>query len=523
MTRIDAATIAPHLPATLGADTPGYAFALITGDDVQMQCQGMASVEHQVPITPDTAFRIASVTKEFLALIAQILYEKGDFDLHAPLSKYLPELSGVQGDVTPDQALRNRSGIRDHLELGLMAGGGLDQPVTAEQSLDMILRQNETNFAPGSDFLYSNANFLLVTRAVERATARDLGALMKEYLFIPNGMTATHYAPAHKDVIPNLAGNYIDQGDHFERAIFATELNGDGAIICTLSDLVRWYAYLRADPDGLVAQISRVTPFTNGVIGHYAMGFFNRPYLGQPTRGHNGLWPGYRTDLVMFDALDTGAICVANVNTADTTMITRKVMQSLYPGDLPVPDATPDADLLDMLKEDRTYLNSDTLESARLTPGDDGLEVEMGGWSATHKITGPAQVAFTLPGDYTHLDWSDVAQGHITLTRINGDTLTLQKLPDAPTDMPADFPGTYTCASLPATLTIDAGGQAILRGHFAHGTAWKMTLLKDDVCLIENKGGPWPRQLTIRKDNDGGRLTMSGGRAKRMEFLRMDG
>lgn len=117
-----------------------------------MLCQGMASLEHQVSITPDTAFRIASVTKHFLALVAQIYHARGTFDLDAPLGQYLTELSGPQANVTSRQALQNCSGIRDHLELALMAGGGLNQTVSVAQSFEMIARQQETNFATGTVF-----------------------------------------------------------------------------------------------------------------------------------------------------------------------------------------------------------------------------------------------------------------------------------------------------------------------------------------------------------------------------------
>ena len=522
MRRIDASDIAPILPKTLGPDSPGYAFALIDGEEVQTLCQGIASLEHRVKITPDTAFRIASVTKHFLALVAQICHNRGVINLDAPLGRYIGELGGIQANVSLRQALQNCSGIRDHLELAMMAGGGLDQPVSAAQSLEMIARQQQTNFPPGTNFLYSNSNFLLVTLAVERQTGLGLGDLMEEHLFRPNAMSATFYEPLHAAVIPNLASGYIDTEIGFTRGQFATELAGEGALVSTLNDLVRWYRYLRADPDGLVALIATPTTFENGTTGHYAMGLFNRAYLGSATRSHNGLWPGYRADLVRFDDLDAGAICLVNVNTADPTAMTRKVMCAVYPGQLSQRVAAPDPALFELLTDGSVYLNDDTLEMARFSADGDGLNIDIGGWAMTHEITGPSRVDFSLPTDYLSLDWSEVAAGRVILKRINGDKVILQKVSesDIPTNA-AHLEGVFTCPDLPSTLTIsnqDGTFVAELRGGFAHRGDWCVTQVTVDIFMLTDDSGPWPRQLTAQRIDGGRALRLSGARVKNMRF-----
>ncbi|MDQ2092495.1 serine hydrolase domain-containing protein [Rhodalgimonas zhirmunskyi] len=521
---IDRADIAPLLPNSLGEETPGYAFALMVADEAQIVCQGLASLGHNVEITSDTAFRIASVTKHFLALTAQMLHNKGVVDLDAPLGSHLEELTGVQAAVTMRQALNNSSGIRDHLELAMMAGGALDQPISRAQSYELICRQQATNFEAGSSYLYSNANFFLVTEAVERVTGRNLGDLLNENFFEPNEMTGTSYEPLHLSVISNMATGYVDRTDHFEKAPFLTELTGDGAMVSTLSDLVRWYRYLRADPDGLFAQISEITTFTNGETAHYGLGIFTRPFMGSPVRGHQGLWPGYRADLAMFDALDIGAICLTNVNTLDPTTLTRSVIgkQMVQSGSARLEQPKPDADALAAMVEADIFLNTDTLEHFKFSVDQNELIMEISGWTFRHPITGASEIVFKVPSDYLKLDWSEAAEGRVILTKINGDKVVLEKTTFVDQDEALkNFVGTYRCDELNSAMEIrnESGGMATLRSAFAHSGDWIVTPITDEIFTLAQNSGPWPRQVTGKLVEGGRSVMLSGPRVKNMKFM----
>src|SRR5436190_12728853 len=141
--------------------SPGAVAAVMRGGNIEV-CKGygLASIELGVPITPRTRFRIASVSKQFTVTAALMLAAEDKLDLEAPPHKYLKELKPLP--VTIDQMMRNSSGLPDFLELLRLGGHGLDKPARASELFDAAVRNGHLNFAPGSRFLYSNTNFLLL-------------------------------------------------------------------------------------------------------------------------------------------------------------------------------------------------------------------------------------------------------------------------------------------------------------------------------------------------------------------------
>src|SRR5205085_11728902 len=170
--------------------SPGAIVAVMRGGAVEV-CKGygLASIELGVPIGPTTRFRIASVSKQFTVAAALMLAAEGKLKLSDPPHKYLKELKPLP--VTIDQMMRNSSGLPDFLELLRLGGHGLDKPARAVDFLEAAARNNHLNFAPGSRFLYSNTNFLLLGLIVERVARKKLGDVLAERILKPLGMTDT--------------------------------------------------------------------------------------------------------------------------------------------------------------------------------------------------------------------------------------------------------------------------------------------------------------------------------------------
>ena len=105
--------------------------------------------------------------------------------------------------------MRNSSGLPDFLELLRLGGHGLDKPARAADFLAAAARNTHLNFAPGSRFLYSNTNFLLLGLIIERLARKKLGDVLAERIFKPLGMTNTMLAAEIDTVIPNLATGYL--------------------------------------------------------------------------------------------------------------------------------------------------------------------------------------------------------------------------------------------------------------------------------------------------------------------------
>jgi D-aminopeptidase len=182
------------------AGSPGAAVAVMQGGTIAL-CKGygLASIELGVPIGPTTRFRIASVSKQFTVTAALMFAAEGKLDLADPPHKYLPELPPLP--ITLDQMMRNASGLPDFLELLRLGGHGLDKPARPADLLTACVRNHHLNFTPGSRFLYSNSNFLLLGMIVEKVAKTKLGNLLAERIFKPLGMTRTMLVP-EIDTVP---------------------------------------------------------------------------------------------------------------------------------------------------------------------------------------------------------------------------------------------------------------------------------------------------------------------------------
>ncbi len=228
--------------------SPGAIVAVMRGGAVEV-CKGygLASIELGVSITPTTRFRIASVSKQFTVTAALMLAAEGKLKLSDPPHKYLRELRPLP--VTIDQMMRNSSGLPDFLELLRLGGHGLDKPARAADFLATAARNGHLNFAPGSRFLYSNTNFLLLGIIIERLARKKLGEVLAERIFKPLGMTNTMLAAEIDTVIPNLATGYLgDDKSGFRRAAHAYPQGGEGGLTSTVEDLLIWSRHFD-DPD----------------------------------------------------------------------------------------------------------------------------------------------------------------------------------------------------------------------------------------------------------------------------------
>jgi len=299
--------------------SPGAIVAVAQGGQVEI-CKGygLASIEHTVPIMPRTRFRIASMSKQFTVATALLLAADGLLDLSDPPHKHLKELKPLP--VTIDQMMRNSSGLPDFLELLRLGGHALEKPVRAQDLLSACVRNGHLNFAPGSCFLYSNSNFLLLGLIIERLTRKKLGDVMEERIFKPLGMTSTMLAEAIDTVIPDLATGYLgDDKAGFRRASLAYPQGGEGGLTSSVEDLLIWSRHYDNPVLGrtLPAQLVAAAPLTGGHANHYRRGVGIGDVRGMETMGHGGLWPGYRTEFLRVPAADLTVIVIANLATID--------------------------------------------------------------------------------------------------------------------------------------------------------------------------------------------------------------
>ena len=165
--RVDALFAKYTLPGS-----PGAVVAVTRAGHLEL-CKGygLASIEHGVPITPRTRFRIASVSKQFTVTAALMLAAEGKLDLAAPPHRYLRALKPLP--VTIDQMMRNSSGLPDFLELMRLGGHGLDRPARAADLFTACVLNRHLNFRPGSRF--SSAAALALVARTSATAFRQIG------------------------------------------------------------------------------------------------------------------------------------------------------------------------------------------------------------------------------------------------------------------------------------------------------------------------------------------------------------
>ena len=509
------------------AGSPGAVVAVMQGGTVEL-CKGygLASIELDVPIGPATRFRIASVSKQFTVTAALMLAAEGKLRLADPPHKYLPELAPLP--VTIDQMMRNASGLPDFLELLRLGGHGLDKPARPADLLAACVRNRHLNFTPGSRFLYSNTNFLLLGLIVERLAKKKLGAFLAERIFEPLGMTGTMLAAEIDTVIPGLATGYLgDPESGFRRAAHAYPQGGEGGLTSTVEDLLIWSRHFdrpTLKPGTLPAQLAAVAPLTGGHANKYRRGVQADELRGLATLGHGGLWPGFRTEFLRVSEADLTVVVLANLGSIDPWRQARAIAALALEGNRKMkPMAAPIAPA-EIKPIAGAWFNADepslfdlAWRNGEAVVTQNGLPFTLGrradGWFAAER----GSFEFALkPG----------RAGTLRVDLGAGRVVTFRKLGKRKA-VPAALAGTYTSPDCGAAWRIGRQGEswsATVSGPLSAGSAWPVHGLDGETVEVVSPGG-WisVTQLAHLVYDRAGKITaleVSTGRIKKMRFER---
>ncbi|MFB3126207.1 MAG: serine hydrolase domain-containing protein, partial [Candidatus Acidiferrales bacterium] len=216
--------------------SPGCALGVIKGGElIYKRGYGMANLEHNIPISSTSVFRIGSTSKQFSALSILLLVEEGKLSLDDNIRKYLPEMPDYGSPVTIRHLIHHSSGIRDYLTLMSLVGKGDDDFYTDEDVVVMLARQRELNFNPGDRFLYSNSGYFLLSQIVKRASGQSLREYAAEKIFGPLGMQNTHLHDDHTLIVQSRASGYSPRKDgDYQINMTTLGMVGDGGVFTTV-------------------------------------------------------------------------------------------------------------------------------------------------------------------------------------------------------------------------------------------------------------------------------------------------
>ncbi len=291
----DRAARSDQLLATMSPDQPGCSAAVaIDGQVVWAGARGMANLEQKTPLTTDTRFDIASVSKQFTATAILLLSFDGALTLQDPVSRYVPGLPAWGDQVTLDQLIHHTSGIPDYVQHFTTSGISFDTPTTQQDAIRVIAGMTELDATPGEVFEYSNSNYVLLAEVAAAASGIPLPDLLKQRVFDPLGLTMV-LVPALQ--APDVATGYWTINGVLTPEVVRWVQLGDGSIYTTPSELVRWADNYRTGRLGGPQLQAAVTanPVPEGTKAqpnpmHYGAGIDITP---EGAFGHLGGWAGF--------------------------------------------------------------------------------------------------------------------------------------------------------------------------------------------------------------------------------------
>lgn len=512
-----------------GTNGPGMTIGVVLGGELVVHRHaGLASVEHGVPIGPATRFRIASVSKQFTCAAILILAGEGRLGLDDEARAHLPELPELAERVTLAHLMHNTSGVRDMLEIMRLGGADLGTPVRPEDLMAGICRQRALNFPPGTRFLYSNSNFLLLGHIVERVSGTTLERFLDERIFAPLGMNATRMTENVQEAVPHLATGYFPaEGGRWVRAPHAFPLHGEGGLVSSVEDLALWdrnFATRRVGNEWL-DELTAQAPFANGTANRYARGLVVRPYRGVGTVSHGGLWPGYKTEFLRVPEHDVTVIAIANHGEADPNLLGHRALDAVLdglPGIHPLP-ALPGREALASLAG--RYLDPETASTVDIALSESGAPtLTTNGLTVAAEATEDGRLASPRASSVFAL--RTAGPDAVEVEQDAGRLATWRRVAPGAA-LPAGLPGTYRSEEMAATWTVsEEGGKTWVQasGPVAIGPRWDVEAVEGDVIRVHVPGTLMRGWLDVRVLREAGSavsgLDVSGGRAKRVRYVK---
>ncbi len=305
---------------------------LVARDDevIHSAGYGMADLAFDVPNVPQTKFRLGSLTKQFTAAAILQLQDEGQLDVNEPLSTYLPDYPG--GDqITVENLLSHTSGIPNYTNFS-----DYEQTMHLPTTLDELIArfaEMPLEFEPGSQFSYSNSNYVLLSAIIEELSGQSYAEYVEQELFAPLVLENTAYERTAA-VIENMAEGYMMGEEELlhARYIDLTVPSGAGALYSTTLDLYEWWQLLR---DGTVLSEEARAQFFRPVIesptgGGYAYGWQTNTLFARPVIGHSGGINGFQSYMQFFPEEGAVVVVLTNVEGAPAGSIANDLSAILF-------------------------------------------------------------------------------------------------------------------------------------------------------------------------------------------------
>jgi CubicO group peptidase (beta-lactamase class C family) len=313
------------------ADGPGAAVVVMRrGRVIYSAGRGLADVEARRPITPDTAFRLGSIVKQFTAATVLKLVAEGKMSLDDPISRFFPDWPQPSAGATVRQLLNHTSGLYDYSKIPGWIGKNRHRPWTTAELL-AVFRDLPARAKPGENWEYNNGGYVMLGAIVEKVTGKAWHEAMAERITRPLGLrTIAFAAPSEANSAAALGYTGKDARQEPVQLSHMSVAHAAGGLHGSVRDMARWAKALhrgRVVTPALYREMSRPARLADGSTDTYGFGFRLREIRGRPALVHGGAGGGLDTDSVYIPSEDLFVAVFANSDdpAVDPSILTRRL------------------------------------------------------------------------------------------------------------------------------------------------------------------------------------------------------
>lgn len=496
---------------------PGGAVAVLRhGEVLARQAWGFANAERRIGFTPQTLFRMCSITKQFACAAVLDAFPDPSV-LDADVRRHLPQLQG-SAPAAP-HLCHNQSGLRDYWAVAMLHGAPAESAFGDVEARQVISATRTLHFAPGTRNSYVNQNFRILSDILEERLGRSFAELLRTRVFARAGMPTAQLIPDTRAMPDGTEGYEGTQASGFRAAENRIFWTGDAGMGASLDDMIAWERHIdatRDDPGSLYARLSTPVTFADGAPASYGFGVARGTEFGRAITGHGGGLRGWRSHR-MHVASERVSVVVLFNHLTDAHAAALDVLAAVLGEDRPKPPArSPHPALSGSFLDPETGLvariDAQPPGQVRLRygPGPELLDINAGGAAAE------GRTRLRVAGGEV---WMDRPQENSStlLRRIRGEA------------SPARLAGRYRCAELDAELAIMDAGGALYGGFSGFLGQGRMELLEPvgpDLWLLPcpraldySPPGDWT--LAVTRDGAGGVASVEVGcwLARRLTYL----
>lgn len=293
---------------------PGLSLAVLKeGKPVKVKGYGLSNLELNTPATPDSVYKIGSVSKQFIAAGIVLLSKDGKLGLNDTLGKYLEDAPESWRPITLRQVLTHTAGL-------MRDPPGFD-PLKVQSDIDVIRSAYSAplSYPPGAKWDYSNVGYYVLAEIITRASQKPWSQYLQERLFAPLGMNVTR-PTTQDDLVFHRASGYGWTAGKYENAQLLLGVRPSGAFLSTVRDLGKWDATLYTDKLFTAEEREALwTPvkISDGTEKPYGFGWRIEKVGTHRQAHHAGTLPGFRAQIARF--VDDGLSVVVLANATQAT------------------------------------------------------------------------------------------------------------------------------------------------------------------------------------------------------------